>query len=127
MNLFINNTSGIPLYEQLVQQIQNHIIAGTLKKDEPMPSMRMLASDLHISVITTKRAYEELARAGFLYSVPAKGYFVARIDRHTIIQQVYTTVSEHLEAACSEAAKIGLPNKELHRLLDSTAAGNHKK
>lgn len=122
MNLFINNTSGIPLYEQLSAQIKDHIIAGRLKKDDPLPSMRALASDLHISVITTKRTYEELAREGFLYSVPAKGYFVAEVSRADLTDGITARITAHLTAACTEAGKIGMAAAELHRLLDTVIA-----
>lgn len=77
MNLFIDNKSGAPIYEQLYTQIKNQILSGELQPEEAMPSIRGLARDLRISVITTKRAYDELEQEGFLYAVPAKGFFVA--------------------------------------------------
>ena len=118
MELFINATSGVPLYEQLSAQIMEHIIAGRLKKHEVLLSIRVLASDLHISVITVKRAYEDLSRAGFLYAVPAKGYFVAEVSEDVIAQTVYSAVRRHIQAACAEAEKAGIPTEEMHRLLD---------
>ena len=75
MNLFIDNKSGAPIYEQLYTQIKNQILSGELQPEEAMPSIRGLARDLRISVITTKRAYDELEQEGFLYAVPAKGFF----------------------------------------------------
>ena len=77
MNLFIDNKSGKPIYEQIYSQIKAQIISGELCEDEALPSIRNLAKDLRISVITTKRAYEELEREGFLYTVAGKGCFVA--------------------------------------------------
>ena len=77
MELFINNKSGAPIYDQIYNQIKQQIISGALQPDEAMPSIRGLARDLRISVITTKRAYDELEKEGFLYAVPAKGFFVA--------------------------------------------------
>ncbi len=77
MNIFIDNKSGIPIYEQIYTQIKNQIINGALEEDAPLPSIRNLAKDLRISVITTKRAYDELEREGFIYTVAAKGCFVA--------------------------------------------------
>ena len=118
MELFISSTSGVPLYEQLSAQIREHIIAGRLKKHEALPSIRALASDLHISVITVKRTYEELSRAGFLYAVPAKGYFVAEVSEAEIARTVYSAVRRHMQAACAEAVKVSIPKEELHRLLD---------
>ena len=77
MELFINNKSGAPIYDQIYNQIKQQIISGALQPDEAMPSIRGLARDLRISVITTKRAYDELEKEGFLYAVPAKGFFVS--------------------------------------------------
>ena len=77
MELYIDNKSGAPIYDQIYTQIKDQIIQGALQPDEAMPSIRGLARDLRISVITTKRAYDELEKEGFLYAVPAKGFFVA--------------------------------------------------
>ena len=80
MQLLIDNKSGTSIYEQIYTQIKDQIIGGALGKDDPLPSIRNLAKDLRISVITTKRAYEELEREGFLYTVPGKGCFVAPMN-----------------------------------------------
>lgn len=77
MLIFINNKNGVPIYDQIYSQIKTEIINGGLKEDSPLPSIRNLAKDLRISVITTKRAYEELEKEGFIYTVPGKGSFVA--------------------------------------------------
>ncbi|MBR6353575.1 MAG: GntR family transcriptional regulator, partial [Oscillospiraceae bacterium] len=77
MTILIDNKSGQPIYEQIVEQIREQILMGTLGADEALPSIRSLAKDLRISVITTKRAYEELEQEGFLYTVAGKGCFVA--------------------------------------------------
>lgn len=77
MHILIDNKSGIPIYEQIYSQIKAQIIGGSLKEDDSLPSIRNLAKDLRISVITTKRAYDELEREGFIYTVAAKGCFVA--------------------------------------------------
>lgn len=77
MNIFIDNRSGTPIYDQIYQQIKSLIISGELHEDDPLPSIRSLAKDLRISVITTKRAYDELEKEGFIYTVQAKGCFVA--------------------------------------------------
>ena len=77
MNVFIDNKRGAPIYDQIYSQIKAQIINGELKEDEALPSIRNLAKDLRISVITTKRAYDELEREGFIYTLPAKGCFVA--------------------------------------------------
>ncbi len=77
MDLLIDNKSGTPIYEQLYTQIKAQIISGALREDDALPSIRNLAKDLRISVITTRRAYDELEREGFLYTVAGKGCFVA--------------------------------------------------
>jgi GntR family transcriptional regulator len=77
VNILIDNKSGTPIYDQIYSQIKSQIISGALKQDELLPSIRGLAKDLRISFITTKRAYEELEREGFIYTLPAKGCYVA--------------------------------------------------
>ena len=77
MNILIDNKSGTPIYDQIYSQIKSQIISGALKQDELLPSIRGLAKDLRISFITTKRAYEELEKEGFIYTLPAKGCYVA--------------------------------------------------
>ncbi len=77
MNIFIDNRSGTPIYDQIYKQVKNLIISGEVKENDPLPSIRALAKDLRISVVTTKRAYDELEREGFIYTLPAKGCFVA--------------------------------------------------
>ena len=77
MIVLIDNKSGSPIYDQIYMQIKNQIISGELSEDEMLPSIRNLAKDLRISFITTKRAYEELEKDGFIYTVPAKGCYVA--------------------------------------------------
>ena len=77
MTIFIDNKSGEPIYNQIYSQIKNQILGGELKADEMLPSIRGLAKDLRISFITTKRAYEELEKEGFIYTIPAKGCYVA--------------------------------------------------
>ena len=77
MEIFIDNKSGTPIYDQIFSRIKEQIIKGTLKEDDPLPSIRSLAKDLRISVITTKRAYDELEKEGLVYTAPGKGCFVA--------------------------------------------------
>ena len=119
MNIFLNNTSGVPLYEQLSAQIKEEIITGSLKKGDALPSMRILAADLHVSVITTKRAYEDLAREGFLYSMPAKGYFVAEVNQQKIERTVKKNIEARLCEACTEARKISLSVEDLCSMLEN--------
>lgn len=77
MDIFINNKSGAPIYDQIYTQIKDQIISGALHENDALPSIRNLAKDLRISVVTTKRAYDELEKEGFIYTIPAKGCFVA--------------------------------------------------
>ena len=77
MHLYISNSGEQPIYEQITSQIKNHILSGELTPGEALPSLRLLAKELRVSIISTKRAYEELEREGFIQSVPGKGSFVA--------------------------------------------------
>lgn len=96
MELFINNKSGAPIYDQIYNQIKQQIISGALQPDEAMPSIRGLARDLRISVITTKRAYDELEKEGFLYAVPAKGFFVAPKNTELLREENLKKIEAHL-------------------------------
>ncbi len=96
MNIFINNKGSSPIYEQIYEQIKNQIISSELKENEPLPSIRSLAKDLRISVITTKRAYEELERAGFIYTIPAKGCFVAERNTELLREENLKKIEEHM-------------------------------
>ena len=96
MNLFIDNRSGAPIYDQIYNQIKDLIISGTLKENEPLPSIRILAKDMRISVVTTKRAYDELEREGFIYTVPAKGCFVAPQNTEILKEQNLKKIEEHI-------------------------------
>ena len=82
MNIIISNSSGKPIYEQITSQIKNMIISGQLSAGDPLPSMRALAKELRISVITTKRAYNDLEQEGFIETITGKGSFVAAKDRY---------------------------------------------
>ena len=106
MDIIISNSDRAPIYEQIVRQLKGQILSGQLREGEALPSMRVLARDLRISVITTKRAYEELEREGFLTTVPGKGSFVAAQNRETRREAVLCQIEEHLSRAV-EAAKAG--------------------
>ena len=97
MNIFIDNKSGFPIYEQVYSQIKASIINGELKEDEALPSIRSLAKDLRISVITTKRAYEDLEIEGFIYTVPAKGSFVAHKNTEILREENLKKIEGHIE------------------------------
>ena len=106
MNILISNSSDKPIYEQITTQIKQMIMSGELEADAPLPSMRMLAKELRISVITTKRAYEDLERDGFIYSIVGKGSYVARKNLEFVREEQLRIVEEHLNKAV-HGAKVG--------------------
>ena len=118
MNIIIRNTGEVPIYDQITRQIKGHILSGALGEGEALPSMRALAKDLRISVITTKRAYEELEREGFITTVPGKGCFVAPRNLELVRESALRQVEEHLQKAV-EAAKLGgITADEVKETLD---------
>lgn len=124
MQLSIDNRSDQP-YEQIALQIKAQIISGALAEDTLLPSIRSLAKDLRISVITTKRAYEELERAGFIYTVAAKGSFVARRNMELLREETLKNIEAHLKEALALAACAGLSRDalcEMLRILDEEGA-----
>ena len=96
MQIIISNSSEKTIYEQITMQIKNMIINGELKPGDALPSMRFLAKELHISVITTKRAYEELERGGFIYSVVGKGSFVKSTNMELLKEEKLRLIEEYL-------------------------------
>ena len=117
MNIIISNSSGQPIYEQIVNQIKSLIIAGELEEGDALPSMRLLAKELRISVITTKRAYDELEREGFIASFTGKGSFVASKNLDLIREQHYREIEGHMQAVVEKAACCGLGLKDLIEMM----------
>lgn len=117
MNLIISNSSGQPIYEQLCTQIKNQILSGALGEGDALPSIRVLAKELRISVITTKRAYEELERDGFIVTVPGKGSFVAGQNLEIIKESHLRVIEEHLQEVVTAAALCGLTLPDLIEML----------
>ena len=117
MELIIRNTTNQPIYDQIYSQIKAQIIAGKLSPGEALPSIRALAKDLRISVITTKRAYDELEADGFLYAVAGKGCFVAEKNLDLIREQKLKELEDHLDAAVELAAQCGVSALELMEML----------
>lgn len=117
MNIIISNTGGKPIYDQIASQIKNQIIAGELKPGEALPSMRILAKELRISVITTKRAYNDLEEEGFLETVPGKGSFVAMRDASLVREEILRRIEGHLNEAVEIARKNGISREELTEIL----------
>ena len=117
MEIIIRNTGGQPIYEQIYSQLKAQIIAGVLTPGEALPSIRALAKDLKISVITTKRAYDELEAEGFLYTVAGKGCFVAEKNLELIREHQLKELEDHLSAAAELARSCGLTVEELMEML----------
>ena len=121
MDLFIDNKSGAPIYDQIYTQIKDQIIQGALQPDEAMPSIRGLARDLRISVITTKRAYADLEQLGFICTVQGKGCFVAEGNQELLRENQLCHIEELLAKAASQAEALGVTRDKLHEMLDLVA------
>jgi GntR family transcriptional regulator len=117
MNIIISNSSGKPIYEQILEQIKAMVLTGELNEGDALPSMRLLAKELRISVITTKRAYEELEREGFIVSYTGKGSFVAGQNRELIREHKLREMEEHLQAAVDLAKMGGVSENEMMETL----------
>ena len=113
MDIILSNASGKPIYEQITDQVKEQIMAGTLSAGDALPSMRLLAKELRISVITTKRAYEELEQAGYLCSVAGRGSFAAHPGRDQVRREQDQRLDQHLEAAAAIAREAGIPRQQL--------------
>ena len=117
MDIILSNSSGKPIYEQISDQVKSQILSGTLAEGDALPSMRLLAKELHISVITTKRAYEELETAGYIYTVPAKGSYVAEKNTQLVREAYLTQIEEHMTQILPLADSCGLGEEELVEML----------
>ena len=117
MDILIDNKSGAPIYDQIYSQIKAQIISGALKENEALPSIRGLAKDLRISFITTKRAYEELEKEGFLYTVPAKGCYVAPRNTEFLREENLKKIEWHIDEALRLAAESGLEAGQVLKMV----------
>ena len=118
MLILIDNKSGLPIYDQIFTQIKGHILSGELKTDEPLPSIRGLAKDLRISVITTKRAYDELERAGYIYTVPGKGSFVAAKNAELLREEHLKKIEQLMTQIRTLATGAGVSRTEVLQMWD---------
>lgn len=118
MDIIISNSSGVPIYEQIEEQIKSQIMTGELREGEALPSMRVLAKELKISIITTKRAYEDLERDGFIESVTGKGSFVKGINSEMVKENMMFAIQELLEAAVGKAHLGKISKEELLEMLN---------
>ena len=119
LSVVLSNTAGVPIYEQIAQQVRDAILTDQVEADEMLPSIRALARDLRVSVITTTRAYSDLVAEGFLANVPGKGYFVLPRDSELVREQVLREVEEHLDRAVERARLAQLSDEELHTMLQT--------
>ena len=117
MDIIISNSSGVPIYEQIEEQIKNQIMTGELSAGEILPSMRVLAKELKISIITTTRAYEDLERDGFIESVMGKGTFVKAINSDIVRENLMFSIEELLEEAVDKAVIGNVSADELGEML----------
>ena len=117
MNILSDNKSGTPIYDQIYSQIKGQIISGALKQDELLPSIRGLAKDLRISFITTKRAYEELEKEGFIYTLPAKGCYVAPKNVELLREENLKKIEEHIDEIVRLAASCNLSKQEIMEMV----------
>ena len=118
MNIFIDNRSGLPIYDQIYSQIKTQIISGELKENEPLPSIRGLAKDLRISVITTRRANEELEKEGFIYTVAAKGCFVAPKNAELLREENLKKIEEHIAQIALLAKSCNLKRSDIIDMIN---------
>ena len=118
MTIFIDNKSGAPIYEQIYAQLKSQIISGALAEDDALPSIRNLAKDLRISVITTKRAYDELEREGFIYTVAGKGCFVAPKNVELLREENLRRIEDHLAEVVKLAASCNLTKQDILEMLN---------
>ncbi|HCW80101.1 MAG TPA: GntR family transcriptional regulator [Ruminococcaceae bacterium] len=123
MDIVISNSSQKPIYEQITDQIKNKIITGELSSGDALPSMRLLARQLHISVITTKRAYSELERDGFIETVEGKGCFVAPKNTEFLREEQLRKAEEALQHAVDIAKRSGIALNELEEMLSLLYGG----
>lgn len=117
MKIIISNDRGLPIYEQIKNQIKAQIVSGDLYADEPLPGMRTLASDLKVSVITTKRAYNDLEQEGYIYSMPGKGSFVKKLNEEVVRENAMAEIEKYFTDAMTVAKAAGISLDELQEIL----------
>ncbi|MDU5107119.1 MULTISPECIES: GntR family transcriptional regulator [unclassified Clostridium] len=124
MKILISNSSKLPIYEQIVNSIKEAIVVGELSPNEKLPSIRSLAKDLNISVITTKRAYEELENQGFIETVGGKGCYVSFFNKELVYEEKLKEVEEKLQDALSIARSIKLDKSDIKSIIDLLYEGD---
>lgn len=118
MNIVISNNINLPIYEQIVRAIKNEIIAGNIKEDDVLPSIRGLARDLQISIITTNRAYEELEKEGLIYSKAGKGFFVSKQNTNMLKEKKIQGIENDIQELVKECKKSGITKEEMLGIIE---------
>ena len=113
VQIYIDNKSGAPIYDQIYTQIKAQIISGAIEANDMLPSIRALAKDLRISFVTTKRAYDELEKDGFLYTIPGKGSFAAPKNTELLREENLKKIEDHMEAIVQLAASCNLSREDI--------------
>lgn len=121
MDIIISNASNKPIYEQITSQVKASILKGALREGDQLPSIRSLANDLGVSVITTKRAYADLEASGFIRTIQGKGSFVASGNAESLREERLRSIESHLQRALDEAVVAGVSPDELHEMIDALA------
>ena len=124
MRVVIRNSSGIPIYEQIKEQIKEAILGGEIRADDALPSIRQLAADVKVSVVTTTRAYSELEQEGYIYNVQGKGCFVSPTDSDLVREQMLRKIEEGFNIALAAARIAKMPREELLKLFEFTMEDN---
>ena len=119
MRIVLSYESGVPIYEQIKEQIKASILSGQLPEDQPLPSIRQLARDLKVSVMTITRAYSDLELEGFVHTMPKKGVYVKKVNQEEVRKQYKQETQTALQAAVTSGKMAGLTMADLHALLDS--------
>ncbi len=118
MNIIISNNINLPIYEQIVRAVKNEIIAGNIKEEDPLPSIRGLARDLQISIITTNRAYEELEKEGLIYSKAGKGFFVSKQNTNMLKEKKIQGIENDIQELVKECKKSGISKEEMLGMIE---------
>lgn len=118
MNIVISNTTNLPIYEQIIRAVKNEIIAGNIKEDDPLPSIRGLARDLQISIITTNRAYEELEKEGLIYSKAGKGFFVSKQNTNMLMEKKIQGMENDIQELVRECKRTGITKEEMLGMIE---------
>ena len=123
MNIIINHSSMVPIYEQIVDVVKTQILEGELKEDENLPSVRMLAKELKISALTVKKAYDALEEEGFAITIHGKGTYITAANTELLLEEQKKEIEADLEKAVFKARRCGISDEELKNLLELILEG----